>query len=538
MEISMQKLATLLKALFIRFMRSEAGMTLPLLAVSMVAITGMVGLAIDSARMQLVQSKLQFSLDAAALAAGSTVSTADLNTEVTKYLDANFNGYLGATLTGVAASANATITNINVSATATLPTTFMQVIGVNTITVTANAQVTRQIAGLEVTLIIDVSYGDDLADFKNGLKNFVQTLFASAAGQSNNLYVSIVPFNHTVNIGPANTSWLDQSSVTANNASGWGPSTSWAGCVMARAGSEATSDDPPTSGNTLFSQYYYASDTATTLANKTNSVPGYSGLSSSTATADFNLGPTEWQTLNNLQQTNSLSTLIFGQYYGVNLWQGTVSGATKYASPLNSNNQGPNFMCPPPIVPLTNNKQSVLDAINSVTIVQGDWLPDQGLEWGWNTLSPRWRGFWTQAANSGLPLNYNTPAWNKALVWVEGYTTGFGYVFHQGNYIDNNIYSGYGYLSQGTLGSTNMTTAINTINTRAQNLCTSMKNNGVYLYLLGYSPDGSAEGLPSFMSGCATGQNYAFWFGPGDWSAFNTALNSIADSLNNLWLSK
>jgi hypothetical protein len=535
------KLRTLIRHLAGRlrtFRRSESGMTLPLLAVSMVALTSTVGLAIDTARMQLVQSKLQFSLDAAGLAAGSTASTANLNSEVTKYLDANFNGYLGATITNVGINPNATTTTINLNATATLPTTFMQILGISTITVNANSQISRQITGLEVTLIIDVSYGDDLTDFKAGLANFIETLFNSAAGVSGNLYVSVVPFNQTVNVGTNNTSWLNPSSVTANNTSGWGPGGSWGGCVMARSNGENIVDDPPTSGNTLFNQYYYASDTASSLVTKTNSVSGYSGLSNSTATTDFNKGPTEWETLNNLQQTNSISTLTFAEYYGVNLWQGKVSGTMEYASPLSTSYQGPNFMCPPAIMPLTNNESSVLNTVNSISIVQGDWLPDQGLEWGWNTISPRWRGYWTGAANANLPKNYNTTGWNKALVWIEGYSIGSGYVFYNGNYIDNNIYGAYGYLSQGTLGSTNMVNAINQINSNALSVCSAMKQNNVFVYLLGYSANGSASGLPSFMSSCATAQNYAFWFGPNDWTSFNTALNSIADSLNNLWLSQ
>jgi Flp pilus assembly protein TadG len=513
------------------FWRSETGVTLPLLALSMVMVVGLTGLAIDTGRAQLVQSKLQFSLDAAGLAAGSTASTSDLTTEVNKYLNANFNGYLGATLTGVTATANSTITGISVSATATLPTVFMQIVNIPTVTVTGTTQISRQISGLEVTVIIDTSYGDDLTDFKAGLTAFINTLFQSAAGQSNNLYISIVPFNQTVNIGSANTAWLNPSSVSANNASGWGPSNSWGGCVMARSGSEATIDDPPTSGNTLWNQYYYASETVSTLAAK-------EGWSNTTATNDFNGGPSEWETINAAQQTDPISSQAFANDYGVNLWQGSVSGTQQYASPLNSNNQGPNFMCPPAIVPLTNNQATVLNAINSITDIQGDWLPDQGLEWGWNTISPRWRGYWTQAASPSLPYNYNTPGWNKALVWVEGYETGAGYVFQQGNYIDNHIYGGYGYLSQGLLGSTDMTTAINQINTNATNICAAMKAQNVFVYLLGYSSNGSASGLPSFMSSCATGQNYAFWFGPGDWNAFNTALNSIADSLVRLWLSK
>ena len=519
------------------FQHSERGMTLPLLAISMVAITGLTGVAIDIARMQLLQSKLQFSLDAAGLAAGSTASTANLNAEVTKYLNANFNNYLGASITNVGINPNALTTNINLNATATLPTTFMQVVGINQITVNANSQISRQITGLEVSLVIDVSYGDDLTDFKAGLTNFVQTLFSSAAGVSGNLYVSIVPFNQTVNVGSGNTSWLNAASVTANNTAGWGPGGSWGGCVMARSGTEAVSDDPPTSGTTLFNQDYYASDTAASLSFKTNTVSGHSGLSTSAATSDFNLGPSEWQTLNNLQQTDPISSVGFAQYYGVNLWQGSISGTQKYASPLNGSNQGPNFMCPPPIVPLTNSETAVLNAINSVSIVQGDWLPDMGMEWGWNTLSPRWQGYWTGAA-AGLPKNYNTQGWNKAVVWIEGYSTGSGYVFYNGNYIDNNIYGGYGYLNQGLLGSTNMVTAINQINNNTLSVCSSLKSNNVYVYLLGYSANGSASGLPSFMANCATAQNYAFWFGPGDWTAFNTALSSISDSLNNLWLSK
>lgn len=141
---------------FIRnFARSESGMTLPLLAISMVAITGMTGIAIDTARAQLVQSKLQFSLDAAGLAGGSTVSTVNLNSEVEKYLLVNFNGYLGATLTGtnVATSNNNAV--INLSATATLPSTFLSVIGVNTITVNATSQISRAVTGLELVMVLD-----------------------------------------------------------------------------------------------------------------------------------------------------------------------------------------------------------------------------------------------------------------------------------------------------------------------------------------------------------------------------------------------
>ncbi len=133
------------------FARSESGMTLPLLALSMVTMAGMTGIAIDTARMQLVQSKLQFSLDAAGLAAGSTVSTTAMNSEVSKYLNANFNGYLGSTLTGTNATIDQTNTIINLSANATLPSTFLSVIGIHTLTVSATSQISSTLVESEFT---------------------------------------------------------------------------------------------------------------------------------------------------------------------------------------------------------------------------------------------------------------------------------------------------------------------------------------------------------------------------------------------------
>jgi Flp pilus assembly protein TadG len=519
------------------FLWSETGMTLPLLAFAMVMITGLTGLAIDIGRMQLVQSRLQFALDAAALAAGSTVSTTDLTTEANKYLNANFNGYLGASLNNVLATADSTITQINLSATATLPTSFMQVFNVQSMAVTANSQVTRQLAGLEVTVVIDVSYGDDLTDFKNGLANFIQTLFTSAAGVSDNLYVAVVPFNQAVNIGTWNSSWISPTSnatILAANPAGWGPvgnpNSVWGGCVDARSGSEALVDDPPSSGNTLFNENYYPSDTAASIQSKL-------GISSSQANQDFTQYA-NWPSLNNMQQTVPITSSAFAQDFGLNIWQGVVnisgSQTQYYTSPLDTVHQGPNFMCPPPIVPLTNNETSILNTINGISVIQGDWLPDQGLEWAWNTLSPRWQGLWGGVTNTnGLPLKYNTPGWNKAIVWVEGYANA-----SITNIIDNHIRGAYGYLQDGTLGTTDQNTAFNTIYNRTTQVCNSIKANNVYVYLLGYSANNSESGLPGFMQGCATATNYAFWFGPGNWTAFNTALNAIADSLVNLRVSK
>ncbi|MFY9287139.1 MAG: pilus assembly protein TadG-related protein, partial [Alphaproteobacteria bacterium] len=267
------------------FGKSESGMTLPLLAMSMVMITGMVGMAIDTARAQLVQSKLQFSLDAAGLAASSTVNTSSLNTEVSKYLAANFNGYLGATVTGSNATADSTNTVITLTATAQLDSTFMGVVGIDEINVHANSQVTRSVTGLELIMVLDNTGsmtqtagggGTKLAALKSAANTLVDTLYHGQATAPPNLYIGIVPFSQAVNIGTSHPTWLAADAYNFHT-------TTWRGCVDARLSGYDITDDPPSAGTpaTLFTRYYWPSDTIASLKSKM-------GWSTSTATTQFN----------------------------------------------------------------------------------------------------------------------------------------------------------------------------------------------------------------------------------------------------------
>lgn len=530
------------------FIRMESGALLPLLALAMVALTGLVGVAIDLGRLQLVQSKLQFSLDAAALAAGSTISTADLNSEVTKYLNVNFNNYLGSKLTNTVVASNSASTVFNLTATATLPASFLQTIGTKTLTATAQSQITRVLPSLEVAIVIDVSYGDNVPDFKAGLTNFVNKLFSEAAGTIGNLYVGIVPFSHVVNIGTQNAAWINPNSnatILAQHPEGWGPGGSWGGCVDERPNGEDITDDPPTGGsNTLFNEYYWYSDTlnpkfpGTSNSNPAISIANKLGISSGQASPDFYNYP-QWTNLDAVQQGAGLNQ----NTYGLNIWYGTVGttpGAVPppsqqyYASPLNSLNQGPNFMCPQPITPLTSDQPTLLNAISNMNI-QGDWIPNEGLVWGWRMLSPRWRGLWSGMTGS-LPLDYNTPGNNKVIVWVEGIEID---TYGITTALDDHIRSTYGYLSDGVLGTTDWNYANNVlINNKAAAVCAAMQNSGIYVYVVGYSADNSYGGGGfGILNQCATGPNYGFFYGAGNWSGWDNGLDSIADSLVNLRVS-
>lgn len=339
-----------------RLSKSQQGSVLAFSAVGMVALVGATGVAVDVGRGQLVESKLSSSLDAAGLAAGSSVNTTNITSEANKFLNANFQDYMGSHITSVSVTANADNSIITLSATATLPTTFMRIFGEETMNVAASAEVTRAISGLELALVLDNTgsmSGTKLTNLKTAALSLIDILYGSNSTVEN-LWIGLVPFAQTVNIGATRTAWMDTAYTASLN---WGP-TSWGGCVDARTGSADTNDDPPASQ--LFKAYYWPDN---------------------------------------------------GSY---NDW--IKPSGTSYYSPLNVTSLGPNKYCSQLVTPLTASKTTIVNGINAMQ-ARGNTHINQGAAWGWRMLSPRWRGLWggEMDANS-LPLDYNTPKMNKAAI--------------------------------------------------------------------------------------------------------------------------
>jgi len=507
------------------FLCTENGMTLPLTALSMIAMVGFTGVAIDTGRMQMLQSKLQFSLDAAGLAAGSTVSTSTLNSEVAKYLNANFNGYMGSTLTGSSVTANSTNTVFTLSATATLPTTFMGALGIKTITVTANSQISRAVTGLELVLVLDntgsmsQSAGGSVSKIQalqSASTTLINTLFGGATTSTNGkLWIGIVPFSQAVNIGTSHPTWMNTtydtaiSSMPASQGPGWGPTT-WGGCVDTRQSGYDVTDDPPSTSTTatLFDAYYWPSDALT-----------YGSPYNNTPNSSYN----NWATVATYKKCvgTSCSTVS-----SCTVRSGTTCTPLTYTylSPLNTTAQGPNLLCPQEVTPMTNTTAPLLSAINSMT-AQGDTLINEGMVWGWRMLSPRWQGQWGGTMNANnLPLAYNTPGMVKALVLV---TDGE-------NTIDNLSHGAEWFLENGITGSTNGTTAVNNLDSKTLQICTAMKNQGIYIYTIGLGTNGGIN--TAELQSCATAVNYAF-LSPST-TQLQSIFSAIGDSLSNLRVSQ
>jgi Flp pilus assembly protein TadG len=192
------------------------------------------GMAIDVGRAYMVKIRLAAALDAAALAIGSETNRtqSQLTTDLQSYFAANYpSSALGTNVTVAPVPSNADLTaaTVNFQAQATVPMTFMQLVGVNSINVTVAAQ-TKKTSGLEVAVVLDntgsmlcgANDGSDstcavgvvasdtsctdssnssrICTLINAATSFVNTL-TSAISSAQQLYISIVPYVTTVNVG-------------------------------------------------------------------------------------------------------------------------------------------------------------------------------------------------------------------------------------------------------------------------------------------------------------------------------------------------
>lgn len=351
---------------FLRGLRDERGVAAPIIALAFTAIISSVGASIDYARAQMAQAKLSDTLDAAALAAGSIVNAqpTQVETMANNYFNVNFpQGYMDATISPLQFVNNTEGNPPIITASATIPTIFMGIVGINTMTVNAHTEIARASSGLELVLVMDNTgsmAGQKLTELKASATDLVNILFGNSATKDD-LWIGLVPFAQSVNIGSSHSSWLDGTTFD------WGP-TSWGGCVDAQTGSKDEGDDPPTTTANKLRAYYWPSDSN-------------------------------------------------------NTWR-TVSKKGKVTYSTITSTRGPNAYCSKEVTPMTNQKSTILAGINAMT-ANGNTHVNLGAVWGWRMLSPKWRGLWGGTMNANeLPLDYGTEKMTKvAIILTDGQNT-------------------------------------------------------------------------------------------------------------------
>ena len=130
---------------------------------------------------------------------------------------------------------------------------------------------------------------------------------------------------------------------------------------------------------------------------------------------------------------------------------------------------------------LTNKRTDILNKIGTLKGVnRGGTMANLGLQAGWFTLSPLWRGLWGGPTPAGLPLDYGTPDTDKAVVLLtDGANEWYDHA-KQPAY----DYTAYGRLSEGRLGTTTGSQATTRINSRMTDLCTAMKAKKITIYTI------------------------------------------------------
>ena len=244
-----------------RFLPEQSGNVAIMFALTAVSLVGMVGAAVDYSRANSVKADLQAALDSTALMLSKEASAdtaAQLQTNATAYFTAMFNrpGTTGIAITPTYTTTSGTQVVVNGSV--SVPTDFVGIFGIKTITVSGSSTVKWGSSRLRVALVLDntgsMADSGKIQALQTATKNLL-TQLQSAVTNNGDVYVSIVPFVKDVNVGASNysASWIDWTDWNSANTvcSGvqfgsfcFGTQTAanhntWNGCVVDRGGESA-----------------------------------------------------------------------------------------------------------------------------------------------------------------------------------------------------------------------------------------------------------------------------------------------------------
>ncbi len=437
-----------------KFVQQEEGGIAIIAGFTLFALTVLFGLAIDTARVAYVETKLSHAVSAAAIAAAK-YETALANENAQKVFDANFpQGLIGSASVTPQITISENGDRVLVSANTTLPTTFGKLVGVNTLPVRAIAEAVREYGELEIALVFDVSgltaFREIIPNMKVAAHSFLDVIFASdkITGSS----VSVTPYGGMVNIGNTHTDFV-HNVVTADSlftVNSFPPGEPWKGCVGRRIDPLEETEDAPS----------------------VEKWPVYFSRSTIFPAIDGGAWPTD----HNGSWDNDWSIDGSG-----NVVQETIikdgPGATGRVT------IGPNRSCPPALLPLTQDPTVIRDYIdNSIeSVFGGGTFSNLGMGWGWRTLSPNFNGLWNAVAIKP----YTTPSNLKILIIM----LNDGNRWLDGPFQPTGDPTAYGRLEDNKLGTTQINFTKYEIEQRTAVLCDRIKAQGIFVYTVSLMVD-------------------------------------------------
>lgn len=414
--------------------RGNIGM---LVAIGAAALIGSAGIAVDSLLAYSAQSQMQKALDAAGLAAGKIVQETNVKPEAEKIFKANFPaGENMVELKSFDVTPSTSGDSLKLKASAEYQTRLMRVFGHDTVTVSAESSIQRAVRQMELVLVMDntgsMKSDDKIGAMKTAARDLVNLIYGEAETHPN-LWVGLVPYSATVNIGAQHKDWLASGDQIHQSPSPFAPET-WKGCVMARPVPYDQTDDPPSVK--AFASYLYPKDTD-------------------------------------------------------NVWP-----PVKSAQSYENNGTGPNLGCGPAIHPLMPEKSDVIAAIDEMQPWhRGGTTGNLGLVWGWRAISPQWRGLWGDETPAAMPLDYNSGYSDKVVVLLTDGQNQFYDWPGDGPDPEYSDFTAYGRLA--ALDVTTLDAGRKELDKRMTKTCTSMKEKGIIIYTItfGSVPDTATKNL-------------------------------------------
>jgi Flp pilus assembly protein TadG len=522
-------------------------------AIMFVPLLGFIGLGVDGARGYMVKARLSQALDSAGLAAGKQFTNEAKAIEVANTVfKANFPaGYMDAALTGPEITFNAEAQTVQVAASAVLSTYFVHLVGVNTLTVGASAEVMRQGINLEIALVLDVTgsmSGQRIVDLKDAAKDLVDIVVYADQSQYYSK-VAVVPYSNAVNPG----SYAAQVRGSINTT------------TMAITGISKANPAVVTAANHGFSNgarvFITGVNGMTQVNNSTTARSSTSSASPATNAAVWvvanrttntfqlrypngsNVDSTGWNTYSSGGQihcvTAGCSYYAFQSAESGNTWRAFPAsncasertGAERYTDAPPSTAllgrvypAGNNPCIGSTVLPMESSKDGVKTFIDSLTIA-GSTAGHIGIAWGWYMLSPNWAYLWPGASQGAA---YGTPELVKiAVIMTDG---AFNTAYCNG-VISKDSGSGSG----NTYDHINCNATNGTAFTQGLALCNAMKTAGIVVFTVGFDI-GSQAGVEDFMRNCATTQWH--FYNAADGGALKQAFRDIAVNISRLRLSK
>ncbi len=276
----------------------------------------------------------------------------------------------------------------------------------------------------------------------------------------------------------------------------------WKGCVEARPEPFDVTDEPPNASkpDTLFVPYFWPDEPDD---NKDWPKAENNYLPDGPSPAGWSKW--EWEGYANLFK-----------------YDGKTPAVIKETAPDTS---GPNKACGQALTPLTENRSTILNEINSMSHWNGGGtISSEGLMWGWRTLSPRG------------PFSAKGLAYDKVKKYLVLMSDGDNSMGEQGNKWGPMLteYGAYGYLRQGRFPAENYAQMDKYLNERMDVACKNVKASGVTVITILFRVNDDTS--KKRMQQCASGKANAYLASDAD--SLKKAFSQISGNISALRLVK